>query len=223
MQYKLVIFDWDGTVMDSVPKIVNTLKLAAKSVGVAIPSDERAAAIIGLSLDKAVATLFPHEQAHWAALAQAYQHQYKHGDNTDTPLFEGAEEYIRSLKAQGVLLAVATGKGRSGLENMLAKSGLGDCFVTTRTADDAKSKPDPDMILQILAELDIEPEDALMIGDSLLDMKMAQNSGIDAIAMSCGAASVEQLEQSCALAICEGYAELAMRLQAQNVEAALCE
>ncbi|WP_105168506.1 HAD-IA family hydrolase [Pseudoalteromonas sp. T1lg23B] len=223
MQYKLVIFDWDGTVMDSVPKIVNTLKLAAHSVGVAIPSDEKASAIIGLSLDTAVATLFPNDEEHWASLAQAYQHQYKYGDNTDTPLFDGAQDYIRSLKAQGVLLAVATGKGRAGLENMFAKTGLGDCFVTTRTADEAKSKPDPDMILQILTELDIEPEDAVMIGDSLLDMKMAENAGIDAIAMSCGAASVEQLKQSCALAICNDYAQLAVRLQTQNIETALCE
>ncbi|CAM3969502.1 HAD-IIIA family hydrolase [Pseudoalteromonas byunsanensis] len=223
MQYKLVIFDWDGTIMDSVPKIVNTLKLAAKSVGVTVPSDERAAAIIGLSLDTAVATLFPHDNEHWPSLAQAYQHQYKYGDNTETPLFDGAQDYLRSLKAQGVLLAVATGKGRAGLENMFAKTGLGDCFVTTRTADDAKSKPNPDMIQQILAELDVEPQDALMIGDSLLDMKMAYNAGIDAIAMSCGAASIAQLEQSCALTICEDYAQLALRLQAQNIETVFCE
>ncbi|NOU49462.1 HAD-IA family hydrolase [Pseudoalteromonas sp. JBTF-M23] len=223
MRYKLVIFDWDGTVMDSVPKIVNTLKLAAESVGVAIPCDEKAAAIIGLSLDTAVATLFPNDKKYWPELIDAYQHQYIHGDNTATPLFNYAEQYIRHLKAKGVLLAVATGKGRAGLTRMLEQTKLGDCFITTRTADEAQSKPSPDMIHQILDELNIAVDDAVMIGDSLLDMKMAENAGIDAIAMSCGAASAEQLTQSCALAVCQNYLQLERTLQTQHVEAALCE
>ncbi|CAH9055226.1 hypothetical protein PSECIP111951_01197 [Pseudoalteromonas holothuriae] len=223
MQYKLVIFDWDGTIMDSVPKIVNTLKLAAEKVGVSVPCDDKAAAIIGLSLDTAVATLFPDDNQHWAALIKAYQHQYVHGDNTATPLFDNAHNYIHQLKSQGVLLAVATGKSRAGLERMLLQTGLGQYFVTTRTADEANSKPSPDMINQILDELDIAIEDVVMIGDSLLDMKMAENAGVDAIAMSCGAASAEQLQQSSALTICENYQQLESFLQRKHIDSMLCE
>ncbi|BBN81900.1 haloacid dehalogenase [Pseudoalteromonas sp. A25] len=223
MRYKLVIFDWDGTVMDSVPKIVNTLKLAAENVGVAVPSAPQAAAIIGLSLDKAVATLFPNERAHWPALVEAYQYQYKHVDNTPTPLFEGAEQYIQSLHSQGILLAVATGKGRAGLERMFELTGLRNYFVATRTADEAKSKPNPDMIYQLLQQLNVSAKDAVMIGDSLLDMKLAENAGIDAIAMSCGAASEAALSQTHAKAVCANYEQLASVLPRQHIEPMLCE
>jgi phosphoglycolate phosphatase len=223
MKYKLVIFDWDGTVMDSVPKIVNTLQLAAAQVGVEVPCETRAASIIGLSLDTAVATLFPNDAPLWHELAAAYQHQYKYGDDIPTPLFEGAQELLENLKHRGAYLAVATGKGRSGLNAMLSKTGVGHYFSTTRTADEASSKPHPDMIQQILQELNVVAEDAVMIGDSLLDMQMAQSAGVDAIAMSCGAASEAQLLQSNALAVCANFQQLAQSLRVQHVEPAFCE
>ena len=166
MQYKLVIFDWDGTLMDSVPKIVNVLKLAAKQCGAAIPRDEDAKSIIGLSLPTAVAKLFPHDEDKWEALAQAYKTVYKEGDYTPTPLFTGANELLDALAGGQVQLAVATGKSRTGLNRLMAETSTEDYFVTTKTADEAQSKPNPDMLNQILTMTGVAAEDAIMIGDS---------------------------------------------------------
>ncbi|MEZ7204951.1 HAD family hydrolase [Pseudoalteromonas sp. DY56-GL79] len=214
MRYKCVIFDWDGTVMDSVPKIVNTIHLAAESCGIVPVSNEAAKSIIGLSLDKAILTLFPNHEDKLASLIAAYKYIYKHQDKTPAPLFEGAETLLKQLHGSGIKVAVATGKSRIGLDRLMAESGLSDIFVTTRTACEAESKPHPDMLLQILAELNVEATEAVMIGDTIIDMNLAKNAGIDAIGVTMGVATREQLSQTSAAHICDNYHDLSNLLLA---------
>jgi phosphoglycolate phosphatase len=216
MQYKLVIFDWDGTLMDSVPKIVNVLKLAAKQCGATIPSDDDAKSIIGLSLPTAVAELFPNNEDKWEALAQAYKTVYKEGDNTPTPLFSGANELLDALAASQVQLAVATGKSRTGLNRLMAETSTEDFFVTTKTADEAQSKPNPDMLNQILTITGVAAEDAIMIGDSLLDIEMAKQAGVAAVGLTHGAATRAALEKTQALAVLDNLSELHTFLLAEQ-------
>lgn len=216
MQYKLVIFDWDGTLMDSVPKIVNVLKLAAKQCGATIPSDDDAKSIIGLSLPTAVAELFPNIEDKWEALAQTYKTVYKEGDNTPTPLFSGANELLDALAASQVQLAVATGKSRTGLNRLMAETSTEDYFVTTKTADEAQSKPNPDMLNQILTITGVAAEDAIMVGDSLLDIEMAKKAGVAAVGLTHGAATREALEKTQALAVLDNLSDLHTFLLAEQ-------
>lgn len=214
MRYKCVIFDWDGTVMDSVPKIVNTIHLAAKSCGIAPVSDEMAKSIIGLSLPKAMQVLFPQHHEQVDSLVQAYKYSYSNEDETPSPIFAGVESLLNQLRDRGVKIAVATGKSRTGLDRLMAQYGLTEYFVTTRTACEAESKPHPDMLLQILAELGVDAQQSVMVGDSIIDMELAKNAGIDAIGVTLGVASKEQLSQTSACHICDNYQDLSQILLA---------
>ncbi|QPB83829.1 HAD-IA family hydrolase [Pseudoalteromonas rubra] len=222
MARKLVIFDWDGTVMDTVPKIVNTLHKVAQYHALPPISDDAAKSIIGLSLETAVATLFPEQKEKAAELAKSYKRLYKE-DTTPIAVFEGVEALLASLKAQGVLLAVATGKSRVGLNNLLAHSGLGHYFCLTKTADDAKSKPDPEMLQQILTELAVNACDAIMVGDTGIDMQLATNANVSAVAVTFGAASEAQLREYAPLALCHSYAQLSEFLLSEYVDAELSQ
>lgn len=171
---KLVIFDWDGTVMDSVGKIVNCVQRAAAQVEIAVPSFDEAKQIIGLSLDPAFARLFPTADANTRlALCEAYKEIYLHHDQTATPLFAGARELFTDLQQQGYLLAVATGKMRRGLNRIFDETQTGHFFHTSRCADEAQSKPHPQMLEQILTELKLKPAQAVMVGDTVHDLAMA--------------------------------------------------
>ena len=192
--YKLVIFDWDGTLMDSVDRIVSSMQSSAKIVGLTIPSHEAAKQIIGLSIPEALKALFEgitDEQIEVMRLQ--YKHQYLDGDTTPTPLFDNATNLLTQLKQQNKLLAVATGKGRDGLNRVLKVSETSAFFNTTRCAGEMRSKPDPEMINSILAELDIAPHEAIMIGDTGHDLKMAQNAGVDSIGVTFGVHNREEL------------------------------
>jgi len=206
--YKLVIFDWDGTVMDSVTKIVNCMHQSAILCGLVAPSDEATANIIGLSLEQAVATLFPNDADLYADLIAGYKHQYKYVDVTPTPLFEGVEQTLAALKNSGVLLAVATGKSRAGLERLLDETKLRNYFVATRTSDDALSKPAPDMLLQLLDELNMSALDALMVGDTKIDMAMAKAANIDRLGVTMGVHNAQQLQEFAPIATVDSYQQL---------------
>lgn len=172
---KLVIFDWDGTVMDSVGKIVNCLQAAAAQTNLVVPSFDEAKQIIGLSLDPAFARLFPEADAHTRhQLAVAYKEIYLHHDQTPTPLFHGAKELFHQLQQQGYLLAVATGKVRRGLARCLEETQTAQYFAASCCADEAQSKPHPQMLQQILAYLKIQAAEAVMVGDTVHDLAMAQ-------------------------------------------------
>lgn len=207
--YKLVIFDWDGTLMDSVARIISSMQSAAKTVGLPIPNSHEVKQIIGLSLPVALPALFEtiSEQQVAAMLAQ-YKYQYLEGDNTPTPLFTGAEDLLSQLTQKNKLLAVATGKGREGLNRVLGVSNTVDYFHTTRCAGEMPSKPDPTMLLSILAELAVAPHEAIMIGDTSHDLKMAQNAGVDSIGVTFGVHDKQVLNQYHPKAIVDSLAQL---------------
>lgn len=190
---QLIIFDWDGTVMDTVPKIVNTVKLVAKKHHLEAPSDHAIRGIIGLSLETAIAQLFG-ETSPITKLASTYKHIYLHEDDTPSALFPHVKACLASLKQRGYTLAVATGKSRVGLNRLMAETGLENYFSATRTACECASKPSPEMILEICDELAIAPNHAVMIGDTDIDMTMANNAKVTSIGVTFGAHTLAQLE-----------------------------
>lgn len=192
-RFELVVFDWDGTLMDSAGLIVNALRLAAADLGLEPPSEASARHIIGLGLKDALQHALPKlAPSDYSTLATRYRHHYLSGDE-GLALFPGAAEMIRGLHAEGRMLAVATGKSRHGLDNALASSGLGACFHATRCADECHSKPHPQMLLEILEEFDKSPDSTLMIGDTTHDLQMANNAGVPSVAVSYGAHPEAQL------------------------------
>jgi phosphoglycolate phosphatase len=207
--YKLVIFDWDGTLMDSVDRIVSCMQSAAQIVGLSIPSNNEVKQIIGLSIPEALKELFAgitDEQIETMRLQ--YKHQYLEGDTTPTPLFEHAINLLSQLRQEDKLLAVATGKGREGLNRVLEVSQTIDFFHTTRCAGEMRSKPDPQMLHSILAELDVAPHEAIMIGDTSHDLKMAQNAGVDSIGVTFGVHDKKVLEQYSPKTVVDSLSEL---------------
>ena len=205
--YKLVIFDWDGTIMDSISKIVNCIRKSAQLLNIEPPSDTASKNIIGLSLENAMATLFPNHSEYHAELVNGYKQQYAL-DTTATPVFEHVAQVLNALKNQGVILAVATGKSRVGLERLLDESQLRHFFSATRTSDDAKSKPAPDMLYQLLEELAISADEALMIGDTQIDMAMAKAAGMDRLGVTMGVHNAAQLNEFTPIATADNYQQL---------------
>ncbi|WP_299572224.1 HAD-IIIA family hydrolase [uncultured Shewanella sp.] len=192
-QYQLVIFDWDGTLMDSIGKIVDCMQCVASDLSLPVPTDQQVRDIIGLSILPAMENLFPNNADQYDDLLEAYKNYYLNINVTPSPLFDGIETVLTEIQAAGHTLAIATGKRRAGLDRMLAETGLGQYFVATRSADEAESKPHPSMITSLLEELNIAPEQAVMIGDSKLDIAMANNAGVSSIAVTYGAHSLEDL------------------------------
>jgi len=211
--YKLVIFDWDGTLMDSVDRIVSSMQSAAKAVGLSVPSNDAAKQIIGLSIPEALKELFEgisDEQIEIMRLQ--YKYEYLEGDNTPTPLFANATKLLTQLKQHNKLLAVATGKGRDGLNRVLKVSETSAFFNTTRCAGEMPSKPDPKMLHSILDELNIAPHEAIMVGDTSHDLKMAQNAGVDSIGVTFGVHDREVLNQYQPKVVVDSLAELHLLL-----------
>jgi len=206
-KYKLVIFDWDGTLMDSVSKIVNCIRQSALSLNITPPSDDAIKNIIGLSLERAIDVLFPEQIEQHNALVEGYKHQYRI-DTTPTPVFDGVASVLNALKEQGIILAVATGKGRDGLERLLDQSQLRHFFSATRTSDDAQSKPSPDMLYQLLQELGVSADDAVMIGDTKIDMAMGKAANIDRIGVTMGVHNAQQLSELTPVATVDNYQQL---------------
>ncbi|QLE85209.1 HAD-IA family hydrolase [Shewanella sp. Scap07] len=193
-QYDLVIFDWDGTLMDSVGKIVACMQQTARTLDVIEPSEQAVRDIIGLSMQEALNVLHPHADNELRQqMVDVYRQQYLSLNKMPSPLFSGAEQVLLQLKAADHQLAVATGKARAGLDRVLSATGLGQHFVASRCADEAKSKPHPQMLQLLLLQLDVPAARAVMIGDSVHDMNMAHSAGIDAIGVSYGAHSRDKL------------------------------
>lgn len=209
MAYKLIIFDWDGTLMDSAAKIVSCMQLAAQQCNVAIPSADAVGNIIGISLKPAVMKLFNIDDEQLAdRLVEAYKHAFVERDVTPCPLFDGVEVMLDDLKAQGRTLTVATGKARRGLDRAWRSTDTGHYFTASRCADDAHSKPSPDMLEQLLDELQLQPADAVMVGDTVYDMQMAQAIGMDRIGVSYGVHAQVHLEVHAPVAIVHSVPEL---------------
>ncbi len=208
-RYELIVFDWDGTLMDSAAMIVASIQAAARDLGLTAPPDERARHIIGLGLADALRYALPDlPAARYAALVERYRHHYLARDYELT-LFEGAAKMVRELSAKAHWLGVATGKSRKGLDRALAHSGLGPFFHASRCADECHSKPHPQMLEELMAEFAVPPEATLMIGDTTHDLQMAQNAGVDAVAVSYGAHPRAALEAAGPLYCAASVAELA--------------
>jgi phosphoglycolate phosphatase len=208
-RYKLVIFDWDGTLMDSADKIVNCMQFAAKQCDMPIPTYEEVGHIIGISLKPAIMQLFAiSDEALAERLVQAYKDAFVAQDTTPCPLFEGVIPMLERLKAAGCTLAVATGKARRGLDRAWAQTETGVFFSGSRTADDATSKPSPDMLLQLLDELGFSSDEAVMIGDTTYDMQMAKAIGMDRIGVSYGVHAQVHLEALAPVALVHSIKEL---------------
>ena len=200
MKYELLVFDWDGTLMDSVARIVACTQAAASDLGLKVPEFDEAKQIIGLGLHEAMAKLFNITQEQQVQqVARQYRHHFLGDEPTPETLFEGAETLLRQLEAEGYLLAVATGKSRRGLEHVLEKTGLGKIFHITRCADETFSKPNPQMLHEIMDFTGTNAAKTLMIGDTEYDMLMAGNAGADALGVTYGVHSREHLLQHGAL------------------------
>lgn len=199
-KYQLIVFDWDGTLMDSEARIVTCMQMAAVDAGVDVPSNEQARDVIGLGLREAIARAFPgSDDATVDRLVEGYRRNWL-GDAVDAaPMFDGARALIERLHDAGTLLAVATGKSRRGLDKALDESGLGAFFHATRCADETFSKPHPQMLEEILVDLDTAPGDAVVVGDTEYDMQMARNARVDALGVSHGVHATERLMANGAL------------------------
>ena len=206
---RLAIFDWDGTLMDSVGRIVACVQAAARDCGEGVPEPQSIHQIIGLSLAVGIPRLF--NLAEGSERAQAliarYRHHYLH-DKTPSPLFAGASELLSGWRAQGIGLAVATGKSRRGLDRVLDETGLRPLFAASRGADEANSKPDPLMLTQILDELGFAPHQAVMIGDSIHDMAMAEALQMPRIGVTWGVHDRARLAEHHPVAIVDTMDEL---------------
>ncbi len=195
-QFDLIVFDWDGTLVDSIDWIVRCLQHAAAACGCPVPDDETARGIIGLSIERAMETLFPGiDEATQEQLIRIYSRQFFAKRFCRDDLFDGVYELLGQLKRAGYKLAVATGKKHAGLLEAMNATGVVGFFDTTRSADQTASKPHPMMLDEIVAETNVSKDRALMVGDSVHDLQMAHNAGIAAIAVACGAHSGATLEQ----------------------------
>lgn len=208
-RFELIVFDWDGTLLDSAGTIVACIQAAAVDLGLNPPAEERARHVIGLGLQEALRYALPElEDARHPELADRYRHHYLSRDH-ELPLFHGAADLVRALADKGYLLAVATGKSRKGLDRAFAVSGLGACFHTSRCADECHSKPHPQMLEEIMEELGVSPSLTLMIGDTTHDLQMARNAGVAALAVAYGAHDRDTLDSLLPLHCAASTTELA--------------
>ena len=207
-QFDLLIFDWDGTLMDSAGVIVDSIQRACEDIGRAAPSERASRQIIGLGLIQALQALLPDLPADdYPRLVERYRHHYL-GRDAQIPLFEGVCNGIRALHESGFTLAVATGKSRIGLERALEASGLGAWFAATRCADQTHSKPHPAMVLELIDELGADPARTLVIGDTSHDLLMAANAGVASLGVTYGAHEADDLHPHAPVALMGSFAEV---------------
>lgn len=207
-KYDLVVFDWDGTILDSTAAIVRAIQAASVEVGAAKPSDDKARYVIGMGLLDALKHAVPDlEESRYDELVSAYRRHYLSGDHELT-LFPGVEDLLSQLQAENRWVAVATGKSRVGLDRAMGHSGLGRYFDTTRTADETRGKPHPQMLEEIINQFAVAPERTLMIGDTTHDLLMAQNAGAVGLGITHGAHPVSALMDCAPIAVVDSIHDL---------------
>lgn len=219
---RLVIFDCDGTLVDSQHLIAAAMVATFESIGLQPPPTERVRRVVGLRLDEAIARLLPESHVGQAeALSETYKTAFQ-GLRADPatpqdPLFPAARETLHALVEAGYLLGIATGKSRRGLRLTLERHGLAALFVTLQTADDAPGKPDPAMVLQAMEEVGARPAETMVIGDTVFDMKMAENAGVQALGVAWGYHEPAELLEAGASGLIGHFNELPPRLGALRV------
>jgi len=193
-QFDLIVFDWDGTLMDSTSTIVKCIQAAARDLGLPVPRDEVASQVIGLGLQEAMQAVLPDVEAkHHARMVERYRHHYLSRDHELT-LFDGVRAMLEDLSQQAYFLAVATGKSRVGLNRSMNAARLLSMFDATRCADETFSKPHPAMLLELTRELGQDIRRTVMVGDTSHDLLMANNAGAAGVAVQYGAHPVAQLD-----------------------------
>lgn len=207
-RFRLLVFDWDGTLADSASIIVRAIQQACRDLELAVPTDAQARYVIGLGLHDAIRHVAPdlHEDD-YGKYSERYREHYLARD-FDIPLFAGVLEMLDELAARGYLLGVATGKSRVGLDRSLARAGLQSRFDATRCADEGFPKPHPDMLLTLMDQLATEPHETLMIGDTTHDLELAKNAKTAAIAVTYGAHPSAEFDALRPLAKVDSVAEL---------------
>ena len=207
-RFDVVVFDWDGTLMDSTSVIASSIQRACVDLGLPPPSDRRASHVIGLGLSDALAYAVPQlPRERFPEMIERYRHHYLTRD-AELPLFPGIREILVALKEAGHFVAVATGKSRVGLDRALGTTGLRPLFDATRCADECRSKPDPAMLFELGDELGVRSARMLMVGDTTHDLLMASNAGAASLGVSYGAHPEHALEGHGALAIVGSSAQL---------------
>lgn len=207
-RFELLVFDWDGTLADSARVIVDAVQQGSLEAGVAPPEEARIRGVIGLGLQEALQVLFPDVGAATRLrISQGYRRWYTENEHL-VGLFHGVESALQELQEAGFLLAVATGKGRRGLNRAFEATGLGPLFMASRCAGECFSKPHPQMLEEIMDELGTARERTLMIGDSVFDLQMAHNAGVHAVGVSYGAQQEAQLRPHAPIACFDSFAKL---------------
>lgn len=216
--FKLLVFDWDGTLMDSEQRIVNCVQKAIRELGAEPRDNTQVRNIIGLGLIEAITTLYPDADNRFIAkITEAYRAHFLEWDQTPSSLFAGVPEVLEELSQQGYLLAIATGKSRHGLDSVLASTGLSERFHASRCADETFSKPHPQMLREITTDLGVEPAETLMIGDTEYDLQMSRNAGTDALAVSYGVHDLPRLLRHAPVGYIDDFTELPQWLE-QNCD-----
>lgn len=193
--YRLVIFDWDGTLLDSVASIVECTQATLDELGVDGVAEKTIRGVIGLGLRETVEGICPGcDEALFQRVVETYRKHWFGGYSSRPVLFTGVTELVGELRRQGYLLAVATAKGRLGLDADLAATGLADRFDATRTVTESPGKPHPGMVLEILDELGVPAPEALVVGDTTHDLRMAANAGVAGVGVCSGSQPRAQLE-----------------------------
>lgn len=191
---KLIVFDWDGTLMDSADHIVNCLQNAITELSLEPKTDDELKNIIGLGLREALFALYPQAtDEELTALVDRYRKHFFDQNTAPSELFTGARELVKELQTKDYFLAVATGKGRNGLDKVLKETGMGEYFPITRCADESHSKPHPQMMLDIIDYYGIEANEAIMVGDTEYDLQMANNAAAHSVAVSYGVHEKQRL------------------------------
>lgn len=217
-RYDLLVWDWDGTIMDSTPTIVHCIQQACRDLDFPVPEDSIASYVIGLGVHDSLRRVVPSiEPARFPELVDRFRHHYLAKDH-ELNLFVGMRELLEDLKSKGFLLGVATGKPRRGLNRSLDFHDLKHVFHDTRTADESFSKPHPGMLLDLSDSLQVPLRKMLMIGDTTHDLEMAQSAGVDGIAVTYGAHPADTLRSAKSLACLDNVEQLAGWLQANLYE-----
>lgn len=206
-RYALIVFDWDGTLIDSAATIVECMQSAARDLGLPVPERERASHVIGLGLKDALHHAVPSlKPDRYLEFAERYRDHFIAREDA-MQLFPGVRELLERLSRRGYRLAIATGKTRRGLDRAVLASGLADHFSASRCADETRSKPNPAMLIELMRELATGAPHSLMIGDTTHDLEMAHNAGVDALAVTYGAHPAAALQalapQRCVASVSE--------------------
>lgn len=208
-RFDLIVFDWDGTLMDSAGRIVDSVRATAADLALTELTENEMRNVIGLGLREAIMTLYPQLDTElYNRFLGRYRHHYLEACPTPAFLFEGVIPLLEELHMSNRRLGIATGKSRAGLDRVLAETGSRRFFHATRCADETCSKPDPRMLFEIIEDLGVSPDNTLMIGDTEYDLEMARRAGVASLAVTYGAHEVDRLKQFEPLACVDSIAHM---------------